>query len=166
VEVLAEDIASRGGAPAPELTADAMGLLAAQSWRGNIRELRNVLEQAAMRSDTPRIAAAQVAAVLREAGIREIVAPIVTAPAKQVPVVSGLRPLAEQVAELERQAIAAALAATGGNKLAAARLLGISRAKLYERLGTMPEIQPMSETWTDDTASFPDNPSSASPNPV
>ena len=45
-----------------------------------------------------------------------------------------LRPLAEQVAELERQAIAAALAATGGNKLAAARLLGISRATLYERL--------------------------------
>ena len=166
VEVLAEDMAARGGSPAPELTADAMGLLAAQSWRGNIRELRNVLEQAAMRSDTPRIDAAQVAAVLREAGIREIVAPIVTAPAKQVPAVSALRPLAEQVAELERQAIAAALSATGGNKLAAARLLGISRAKLYERLGTMPEIQSMSETGTEDTASFSDSPSPASPNPV
>ena len=50
--------------------------------------------------------------------------------------------------------------ATGGNKLAAARLLGISRAKLYERLGTMPEIQSMSEIWTAHTASFPD---SASP---
>ncbi|HEX7889022.1 MAG TPA: helix-turn-helix domain-containing protein, partial [Ramlibacter sp.] len=45
-----------------------------------------------------------------------------------------LRPLAEQVAEVERSAIQAALEATGGNKLAAARLLGISRAKLYERL--------------------------------
>ena len=45
-----------------------------------------------------------------------------------------LRPLGEQVADLERQAIRAALAATGGNKVAAARLLGISRAKLYERL--------------------------------
>jgi DNA-binding NtrC family response regulator len=42
--------------------------------------------------------------------------------------------LAEQVAELERRAIDAALTATGGNKLAAAKLLGISRAKLYERL--------------------------------
>ena len=46
----------------------------------------------------------------------------------------GLAPLAEQVARLERRAIAAALAATGGNKVAAARMLGISRAKLYERL--------------------------------
>jgi DNA-binding NtrC family response regulator len=53
-----------------------------------------------------------------------------------------LRPLAEQVAELEREAIEAALAATSGNKLAAAKLLGISRAKLYERLEMVSEIQP------------------------
>ena len=43
-------------------------------------------------------------------------------------------PEAEQVAELEQRAIAAAMQTTGGNKLAAARLLGISRATLYERL--------------------------------
>ena len=45
-----------------------------------------------------------------------------------------LRPLAEQVAEVEQRAIAAALRASGGNKQAAARALGISRATLYERL--------------------------------
>ena len=39
-----------------------------------------------------------------------------------------------QVAEVEQRAIAAAMQATGNNKLAAARMLGISRAKLYERL--------------------------------
>ena len=45
-----------------------------------------------------------------------------------------LRPLGQQVAELERRAIAAAMAATQGNKLATSRMLGISRATLYERL--------------------------------
>ena len=45
-----------------------------------------------------------------------------------------LRPLAQQVGEVERRAIAAAMQACHGNKLAAARMLGISRAKLYERI--------------------------------
>ena len=45
-----------------------------------------------------------------------------------------LRPLSVQVAELERRAIAAAMAANGGNKLATSRQLGISRATLYGRL--------------------------------
>jgi len=45
-----------------------------------------------------------------------------------------LRPLVEQVRELEVQAIAAALKATAGNKVAASKLLGMSRAKLYQRL--------------------------------
>jgi DNA-binding NtrC family response regulator len=49
------------------------------------------------------------------------------------------------VAELEQRAIEAAMAATGGNKVAAAKLLGISRAKLYERLERLPEIQTMPE---------------------
>jgi DNA-binding NtrC family response regulator len=46
-----------------------------------------------------------------------------------------VRPLAEQVAALERQAIASAMAAAGGNKVVAAKMLGISRAKLYGRIG-------------------------------
>jgi transcriptional regulator with PAS, ATPase and Fis domain len=36
------------------------------TWRGNIRELRNVLEQAAMRSDSPHIETAVLEEVLRE----------------------------------------------------------------------------------------------------
>jgi transcriptional regulator with PAS, ATPase and Fis domain len=147
VEVLADEIAGRSGTAPLELTASATALLAAQPWRGNIRELRNVLEQAAMRSDTAQIDASDLEAVLREAGIRQIVPPIVTAPA---PLVRGtaLRPLADQVADVEREAIGAALAATGGNKLATARLLGISRAKLYERLVAMSELQSVSEIRT------------------
>jgi len=132
VEVLGEDLALRNGTAPPELLPDAMALLAGQPWRGNIRELRNVLEQASMRSDSQSIDADQLRMILREAGVEP------AAPAPEIAVAidqdSLLRPLATQVAELERRAIAAAMAANGGNKLATARQLGISRATLYGRL--------------------------------
>ena len=46
------------------------------------------------------------------------------------PALPVIRPLVEQVAALEREAIAAAMAASRGNKVVAARMQGISRAKL------------------------------------
>jgi DNA-binding NtrC family response regulator len=48
--------------------------------------------------------------------------------------------LSEQVAEVERAAIAAALKASGGNRMQAARTLGMSRAALYDRLERWPEL--------------------------
>jgi transcriptional regulator with PAS, ATPase and Fis domain len=140
VEALGDDVALRQGAALPELSAEALEVLCAQNWRGNIRELRNVLEQTAMRSDSQRIDVAALEQVLRESGIEQI-APAARSPAlarAESAAADGsapqLRPLAEQLAEVERQAISAALTATGGNKLAAARLLGMSRATLYTRL--------------------------------
>jgi transcriptional regulator with PAS, ATPase and Fis domain len=135
VEVLGEDMALRSGTQPPELSSEALALLAAQRWRGNIRELRNVLEQATMRSDSHQISEPQLASVLRESGMEAPVLVALTKPEELAPPVAApLRPLAEQVAELERQAIAAVMAAAKGNKVAAAKMLGISRAKLYERL--------------------------------
>lgn len=137
VETLCEDIAARGANVHLELLPPALDLLAAQPWRGNIRELRNVLEQLALRSDSPQIGAAPVEQVLRDSGLDRI-EPAVARPADRAPAAASadddLRPLPEQIAELERRAIAAALARTGGNRVAAARLLGISRASLYDRL--------------------------------
>ena len=143
VEVLAEDMALRSGSAPPELGVEEMALLSAQAWRGNIRELRNVLEQAAMRTDSHHIGVAELEAVLRESGVERIT-PAATAPgAQMLPQrrVTDLRPLAEQVSQVERQAIEAAMAHTRGNKFAAAKLLGISRAKLYERLEGLPGHQ-------------------------
>jgi transcriptional regulator with PAS, ATPase and Fis domain len=142
VEVLVEDIATRSESGPLELSPEAMAMLAAQPWRGNTRELRNVLEQAALRSDSAHIEVAQLEEVLREAGLERV--PPLPPPPPQRAVETHkelLRPLGEQVAELEREAIRAALAATRGNKLAAAKLLGISRAKLYERLEALFENQ-------------------------
>jgi transcriptional regulator with PAS, ATPase and Fis domain len=134
VEVLGEDMALRSGIAQPEVLPDALALLSGQRWRGNIRELRNVLEQAAMSSDSQRIDVPLLERILRDTGLEQI-APALAPPVEAATGGSDLlRPLAEQVAELERRAIQAALSVTGGNKLATARLLGISRATLYGRL--------------------------------
>ena len=137
VEVLGEDMALRNGHQPPELNAEALALLSAQIWRGNIRELRNVLEQAMMRSDSNRITARHLEIVLRESGVEQLAPALVAATTDQAgsSVAAGTVPLPEQVAELERRAIALALTATRGNKVAAAKMLGISRATLYGRLG-------------------------------
>ncbi len=140
VELLGEDMALRGDTLQPELSAEALSLLTAHVWRGNIRELRNVLEQAVMRSDSHRISASQLLAVLHEAGVTQLLPPVFAVPALIQPTTIPVRPLAEQVAELEKQAISAALNAVDGNKAAAARMLGISRVKLYEVLGKVYKI--------------------------
>lgn len=138
VEVLCEDLALRNDMVPPELGKGALELLVAQAWRGNIRELRNVLEQAAMRCDDSHIDAGLLAQVLRSSGVELQVPhllPLTRAPMAAVAATGDLlKPLAEQMADLETRAIRAAMQAHGGNKLAVARTLGISRAKLYDRL--------------------------------
>jgi transcriptional regulator with PAS, ATPase and Fis domain len=140
---LLEDIARRTGLPAPKiLTADAVELLATQPWPGNIRELRNVLEQACLMSDELVLSAALITRPLA-AERAESGAPAAPPPATNaagavpagLPLAADVKPLAEAVAELEARAIRAALDATKGNKLAAARMLGIARATLYEKMG-------------------------------
>ena len=135
LEVLAEDLAQRNQVAVPELSRAALELMCAQTWRGNIRELRNVLEQAAMRSDSPTVEADLVAQVLRESGVEQLITPTPAPGAVATPNPAALlRPLDQQVRELEREAIRCALDHCHGNKQAAARLLGISRATLYQRL--------------------------------
>jgi DNA-binding NtrC family response regulator len=87
-----------------------------------------------MRADSQTIDAEQLAQVLRDSGV-EPAAPLAASAEPLAQPELLLRPLAVQVAELEQRAIAAALQAHQGNKLATARQLGISRATLYERLG-------------------------------
>ncbi len=161
VEALAEDIARRSGLPHKGLTPEALDLLAAQPWLGNIRELRNVLEQATLMTDDAQLGPLHFAAALRLAPApavraRERVAagaadggapavPLAAAATAAPPTVAAaapalLRPLQQQVEELECQAIGAALQATGGNRLAAARMLKMSRAALYDKLARHPTL--------------------------
>ena len=142
VEVFSEELALRSAVPQPEFQAQAVALLSAQPWRGNVRELRNVIEQLLLRCESGLVDASAVEAVLRDSGLGQIV-PVRSEP----PSASSLGltfsdqrllgehwSLAPRIRALERQAVQDALSQTRGNKAAAAHLLGISRAKLYQCL--------------------------------
>ncbi len=135
-DALADDIARRSGMPHKSLAVDALELLARQPWPGNIRELRNALEQASLMTDDLVLGARHFAGVLDGADALSLPAPLEDPMPVAAPRVAGVKSLPQAIAELEAQAIREALVATGGNKLAASRLLGISRATLYEKLAS------------------------------
>ncbi len=136
VESLEDDISRRSGMPHREVAPSAFTILRSYPWRGNIRELRNVLEQVTMLTDDLRLEARHFMQVLPrgETLVAQGPAPADADDAPAEALAAPVRPLAQAVAELERESILAALRATGGNKVAAARMLQISRAKLYEKL--------------------------------
>ncbi|RQO61867.1 sigma-54-dependent Fis family transcriptional regulator [Paucibacter sp. KBW04] len=142
VETLLEDIARRSSMPHKPLSTDALEWLAAQSWPGNIRELRNVLEQASLMSEEAVLTASSFGSRCAAAGelARPALKTLMPPPTPAHAEAMLLRPLPEAIEALEREAIARALRQTAGNRLAAARLLQISRASLYERLARWPEL--------------------------
>ena len=145
---LLDDIARRSGLPQRSLSSEALDRLAGHHWPGNIRELRNVLEQAALMTDDALLTAADIQHALGHDGAAVAFSPPVPArPPTALPALPAVAapdtpadsdlPLPQAVAELEQRLIRQALARTAGNKLAAARLLGIARATLYEKLALM-----------------------------
>jgi transcriptional regulator with PAS, ATPase and Fis domain len=96
------------------LSDDAREALMAYSWPGNVRELANVIERALIVSDEDLIT-----------GDHLLLGPAATGLGAS----PGGRPYGEVRATLEN-----ALKATGNNRAAAARILGISRSRLYKEL--------------------------------
>jgi Nif-specific regulatory protein len=103
--------------PNPEISPDALQLLRAYDWPGNIRELRNVIERAVLLCDGQTIEPAQFPP--------EIADQTTYPTAEEVP--SALE-------EYERAMILKALDEHGWNQSQAARVLGISRDNLRYRL--------------------------------
>jgi DNA-binding NtrC family response regulator len=108
---LAAQIASARGVKLEEGTIKA---LERYSFPGNIRELRNILERAALLSANGRIAASDLPPHVRDSSGNST--------ARQL-----------SLAELERQHIAEVLDHTRGKKSKAAEILGISRKNLLEK---------------------------------
>ncbi|PYR50122.1 MAG: sigma-54-dependent Fis family transcriptional regulator [Acidobacteria bacterium] len=109
--------AKRFGRRAPALTPDAANVLLRYAWPGNVRELENALERAVALVRSDRI------------GVDDLPPEIGTAPPAGE-IAGELRTLAE----VERDYIAAALRASGGNRAKAAKKLGIGAATLYRKL--------------------------------
>jgi DNA-binding NtrC family response regulator len=97
--------------------------LVERPWPGNVRELRNVIERACILADGEFVTERELIGSTAEA---------VRQPAPRPRAAS--RTDSQSLSELERQRIREVLAQTGGNKLSAARILGISRRALYRRL--------------------------------
>jgi transcriptional regulator with PAS, ATPase and Fis domain len=119
--------------------AEAVELLLAHSWPGNVRELWSLVERCVALGASGNLTAADVR---RELSLRSrpttrtdvaagtedpatVPADTVSSPGRDAPL---------NLEELECQTIAAALARTNNNKAAAARLLGIARKTLYEKM--------------------------------
>jgi transcriptional regulator with PAS, ATPase and Fis domain len=108
-----------------EITDAGVAALGGYDWPGNIRELRNVLERAlTMGEEGGLLDADSVFKVLPRGRTR---------PASSL-TSQPVRPLARTLADAESQAIEDALVASRGNRTRAARMLGISRSVLYEKL--------------------------------
>ena len=101
------------------ISSEALDRLLAYSWPGNVRELENCLERAITLGSGPLIQVSDLPSNV------------------QVPSAGGLEGTADSVIpleEMERQAILRALAGAGGDKLRAARMLGIGKTTLYRKL--------------------------------
>ena len=110
------------GRPAPTLAEDAMTRLTAYDWPGNVRELENAIERAVALGSGPLLHSGDLPSNLQYAPA--------ASNTDGVPQNDELIPLEE----LERRAILRALRESGGDKLMAARLLGIGKTTLYRKL--------------------------------
>lgn len=121
VRSLLDQLNSSSTRPVHEIEPGVWAALGAHHWPGNIRELFGVIEAAF--------------AVVRDGCLRAEnlhFSPRVEVENPAPP--DGVIPLDDCLAEIERRAILAAIRQAGGQRNLAARLIGISRSRLYRRM--------------------------------
>jgi DNA-binding NtrC family response regulator len=123
------------GLPWFNISREVMDALTLYDWPGNVRELKHSIDRmAAMYSEGAPMAALPSAIQYRQAsqGLDRLTVALDGVPAETVrmappsPVIS--------IPEVQRKAISSALAATNGERAAAARQLGIGRSTLYRKM--------------------------------
>jgi two-component system response regulator FlrC len=133
------------GRPVPWIDEAALAMLKAHGWPGNVRELENVMRRALLLAGVTGDAGTIGVEHIRFDGTARLIDDAGTPPApvninvhRELVIPSGRR-LAHAVQRTEAHAIIEALEASGGNRLAAARQLGISERTLRYRLAAFRE---------------------------
>jgi len=116
------------GKPPLEIDDDALAVLKAAPWPGNIRQLEHVLTRAIVVAEGPVLTVHDLPAELRDPPPSESFPPLV----EEVP--PGLVAERAERERRERDQLVRAMAAANGNKADAARALGIPRSTLLSRL--------------------------------
>src|SRR4051812_15981479 len=110
------------------LSDEALRIMMDYSWPGNVRELEHAVERACTMSSGPILHLGDLPTQLQQQGLEaHRVTPHGQEPESDSP---GVMPLAD----LERQAILDAIRKLHGDKLQAAKLLGIGKTTLYRKL--------------------------------
>ena len=129
---LAERFAARFakelGRPVPVLADDARAALASHDWPGNVRELKNAIDRALVLATGGVITAIDLPEKVVDARRRVAGGGAVASASASAPSVR------DQLADVERAAIVAALDACGGNQTHAAKQLGLSRRALIYKM--------------------------------
>jgi transcriptional regulator with GAF, ATPase, and Fis domain len=127
------ELGLRMGKGSCRLSGAARDALLTHRWPGNIRELQNAIERALIVSDGALISAEQLGISPRRHAPAE---PQASSPLPSSPAASprSETPSVPSLADLEKRAIAEALARANGNKSRAAAVLGLTRFQLYARL--------------------------------
>jgi two-component system response regulator PilR (NtrC family) len=132
-----ERLAQQNAVPVPRLSEAALAELRSYDFPGNIRELENILERAMALSGAEQIEADDLR-------LRPLPG--------DGPVAEGGRadtPLPEYLDRVEREAIEEALAKTGYNRTAAAKLLGVTFRTLRYRMQRLGIREPESDSGAD-----------------
>jgi DNA-binding NtrC family response regulator len=113
---LVQNYAAKHGRPAREIAPAALELLENYDWPGNVRELANTIERAVILCPDETVKVEDLPTFLRAS------------------FASQTRGRRLTLAEVEANYVRAILAETKGNKTEAAKILGISRKNLYEKI--------------------------------
>ncbi len=124
-----QEFAKKFNKPTPQIPKEVMEALLSQPWKGNVRELRNVIERVVLLNDAPVLTLNNFSFLPGGIAKTSRVQPVASGNfLLQVPV-TGVK-----MNEVLKDLILKTLDLTAGNQVQAAKVLGVTRAKLRYKM--------------------------------